>query len=144
MRDAKKYVRARTSRARSPKSLTASDIQGLLTDLYSVCRDQWACWKLSGARGGGGGVLRFGSDGGVPLKPPKTVPIFKGHFGGNGYPLLGVWWKRVPIIQGFLFKKMTFLCTLATKWAKISSIYSKITKVGGHVWDFFGKSGGHV
>ena len=24
-----------------------------------------------------------------------------------------------------------FLCTLATKWAKISSIYSKITKVGG-------------
>ena len=23
------------------------------------------------------------------------------------------------------------LCTLATKWAKISSIYSKITKVGG-------------
>ena len=24
---------------------------------------------------------------------------------------------------------MTFLCTLATKWAKISSIYSKITKL---------------
>ena len=23
------------------------------------------------ARGGGGGVLRFGSDGGVPLKPPN-------------------------------------------------------------------------
>ena len=40
--------------------------------------------------GGGGGVLRFGSDGGVPLKPPKPVPIFKGHFGGKGYPLLRV------------------------------------------------------
>ena len=44
--------------------------------------------------------------------------------------------KRVPIIRGFLFKKMTFLCTLATKWAKISSIYSKITKVGGMFRDF--------
>ena len=32
---------------------------------------------------------------------------------------------------------MTFLCTLATKWAKISSIYSKITKVGGMFRDFF-------
>ena len=31
---------------------------------------------------------------------------------------------------------MTFLCTLATKWAKISSIYSNITKVGGMFRDF--------
>ena len=31
---------------------------------------------------------------------------------------------------------MMFLCTLATKWAKISSIYSKITKVGGMFKDF--------
>ena len=29
-----------------------------------------------------------------------------------------------------------FLCTLATKWAKISSIYSKMTKVGGMFRDF--------
>ena len=29
-----------------------------------------------------------------------------------------------------------FLCTFATKWAKISSIYSKITKVGGMFRDF--------
>ena len=36
----------------------------------------------------GRGLLRFGSDGGVPLKPLKPVPIFKGHFGGKGYPLL--------------------------------------------------------
>ena len=48
-----------------------------------------------GGGGGGGGVLRFGSDGGVPLKPPKPVPIFKGHFGEKG----------VPIIKGFLVKK---------------------------------------
>ena len=43
--------------------------------------------------GGGGGGLRFGSDGGVPLpaEAAKPVPIFKGHFGGKGcYPLLGV------------------------------------------------------
>ena len=31
---------------------------------------------------------------------------------------------------------MMFLCTLATTWAKISSIYSKITKVGGMFKDF--------
>ena len=66
----------------------------------------------------------------------KPVPIFKGHFGGKGYPLLGVLRERVPIIRGFLFKKITFLCTLATKWAKISSIYSKMTKVGGMFRDF--------
>ena len=29
------------------------------------------------------------------------------------------------------------MCTLATKWAKISSIYRKITKVGGMFRDFF-------
>ena len=52
--------------------------------------------RWSKARGGGG-VLRFGSDGGVPLKPPNP---FKGHFGGKGYPLLRVWRKRVPIITG--------------------------------------------
>ena len=59
------------------------------------------------------------SNGGVPLKPPKPIPIFKGHFGGKG----------VPIIKGVLVKKMMFLCTLATKWAKI-------TKVGGMFRDF--------
>ena len=37
-----------------------------------------------------------------------------------------------------------FLCTLATKWAKISSIYSKITKVGGMFRDFQLKTGTHV
>ena len=36
------------------------------------------------------GVLRFGSDGGCAAEAAKPVPIFKGHFGGRGYPLLGV------------------------------------------------------
>ena len=27
--------------------------------------------------GGGGGVLRFGSDGGVPLKPPNPYPSLR-------------------------------------------------------------------
>ena len=31
--------------------------------------EKMLCEKISG--GGGGGVLRFGSDGGVPLKPPN-------------------------------------------------------------------------
>ena len=38
---------------------------------------------------------------------------------------------RVATLRVFVVKKIMFLCTLATKWAKISSIYSKITKVGG-------------
>ena len=42
------------------------------------------------SRGGGGGVLRFGSDGGCAAEAAKPVPIFKGHFGGKGYPLLRV------------------------------------------------------
>ena len=43
-----------------------------------------------GGGGGGKDILRVGSDGGVPLKPPKPIPIFKGHFGGKGYLLLRV------------------------------------------------------
>ena len=70
---------------------------------------------------------------GCAAEASKPVPIFKGHFGGKGYPLLGI-----------LVKKMMFLCTLATKWAKISSIYSKITKVGGMFRDFQLKTGTHV
>ena len=50
----------------------------------------------SSDRGEGGGVLRFGADGGVPLhEAAKPVPIFKGHF----------WRKRVPIIRGFYSRK---------------------------------------
>ena len=41
----------------------------------------------------------------------KPVPIFKGHFGGKGYPLLGVLRKRVPIIRGFYSRKLCF-CVL--------------------------------
>ena len=66
------------------------------------CHDFKNCVSISTPGGGGGGVLRFGSDGGVPLKPPNPVPIFKGHFGGKGYPLLGVF-----------IQEITFLCTLA-------------------------------
>ena len=105
-----------------------------------------------GGGGGGGTQMLFGR--GCAAEASKPVPIFKGHFGGKGCPLLGVWRKRVPIIRGmaekgthysgFLVKKMMFLCTLATKWAKISSIYSKITKVGGMFRDFQLKTGTHV
>ena len=81
-----------------------------------------------GGGGGGGTQMLFGR--GCAAEASKPVPIFKGHFGGKGYPLLG-----------FLVKKMMFLCTLETKWAKISSIYSKITKVGGMFRDFPVKTG---
>ena len=32
---------------------------------------------VGGPPGGGGGVLRFGSDGGVPLKPPNPYPSLR-------------------------------------------------------------------
>ena len=68
---------------------------------------------------GGGGGTQIWFRRGCAAEAAKPVPTFKGHFGGKGYPLLRV-----------LVKKIVFLCTLATKRAKISSIYSKITKVG--------------
>ena len=74
--------------------------------------------------GGGGGVLRFGSDGGVPLKPPNpylSLRPFKGHFGGKGYPLLRV----------FSQENCVFVYFSDEKGENIYSIYSKITKVGG-------------
>ena len=40
-----------------------------------------------GARGGGGTQMLFGR--GCAADAAKPVPIFKGHFGGKGYPLLG-------------------------------------------------------
>ena len=70
------------------------------------------------ARGGGGTQIWFRR--GCAAEAAKPVPIFKGHFGGKGYPLLRVFSQENCV-----------LCTLATKRAKISSIYSKITKVGG-------------
>ena len=75
--------------------------------------------------GGGGGVLRFGSDGGVPLKRQNCTGSF--------------WRKRVPIIRGFYSRKWHFCVLLATKWAKISSIYSKITKLHPMFRDFSAK-----
>ena len=70
-----------------------------------------------GGGGGGGTQMLFGR--GCAAEASKPVPIFKGHFVGKGYPLLGVWRKRVPIIRDFFVKEMMFLCTLATKWAKL-------------------------
>ena len=52
-----------------------------------------------GGGGGGGTQMLFGR--GCAAEASKPVPIFKGHFGGKGYPLLGVWRKRVPIIRDF-------------------------------------------
>ena len=51
--------------------------------------------------GGGGGVLRFGSDGGCAAEAAKPVPIFKGHFGGKGYPLLGVFIQENDVFVYF-------------------------------------------
>ena len=63
------------------------------------------------ARGGGGGGTQMLFGRGCAADAAKSVPIFKGHFGGKGYPLLGVLRKRVPIIRGFYSRKLRF-CVL--------------------------------
>ena len=69
------------------------------TKIFAACN---ATLVVGSCPGGGGGVLRFGSDGGVPLKPPNlAVPIFKGHFGGKGYPLLGVFIQENDVFVYF-------------------------------------------
>ena len=55
--------------------------------------------------GGGGGGTQIWFRRGCAAEAAKPVPIFKGYFGGIGYPLLGVWRKRVPIIRGFYSRK---------------------------------------
>ena len=75
-------------------------------------------------RGGGGGTQIWFRRG-CAAEAAKPVPIFKGHFGGKGYPLLRVFSQENDVFVYFM-----------TKWAKISSIYSKITKVGGMFKDF--------
>ena len=56
---------------------------------------------LSSPRGGGGGGTQMLFGRGCAAEASNPVPIFKGHFGGKGYPLLGVWRKSVPIIRDF-------------------------------------------
>ena len=57
--------------------------------------------------GGGGGTQIWFRRGCAADWAAKPVPIFKGHFGGKGYPLLGVFIQENDV-----------LCTLATKWRK--------------------------
>ena len=104
------------------------------TPAISVKQVTWLLPKslsMSLSRGGGGGTQIWFRRG-CAAEAAKPVPIFKGHFGRKGYPLLGVFIQENDV-----------LCTLATKWAKISSIYSKITKVGGMFRDFLGKKVTH-
>ena len=72
---------------------------------YPVQRHVRAITFHNGARchprgGGGGGGTQMLLGRGCEAEASKSVPIFKGHFGGKGYPLLGV----------FRRKKGTLLC----------------------------------
>ena len=62
---------------------------------------------------------------GCEAEASKPVPIFKGHFGGKGYPLLGIFSQENYVFVYF-----------SDEMGEISSIYSKITKVGGMFRDF--------
>ena len=46
------------------------------------------CLRVPGGGGGGGTQIWFRR--GCAAEAAKPVPIYKGHFGGKGYPLLGV------------------------------------------------------
>ena len=47
-----------------------------------------------GGGGGGGGGTQIWFRRGCAAEAAKPVPIFKGHFGGKGYPLLGLFISR--------------------------------------------------
>ena len=49
--------------------------------------------------GGGGTQMLFGR--GCEAEASKPVPIFKGNFGGKGYPLLGFGGKGYPLLGVF-------------------------------------------
>ena len=74
--------------------------------------------------GGGGTQIWFRR--GCAAEAAKPVPIFKGHFGGKGYPLLRVFSQENDVFVYFSDEM----------GENISSIYSKITKVGGMFKDF--------
>ena len=48
---------------------------------------------------GGGTQMLFGR--GCAAEASKPVPIFKGHFGGKGYPLLGIFSQENDVFVYF-------------------------------------------
>ena len=50
---------------------------------------QWRIQRGRNPGGGGGGGTQIWFRRGCAVEAAKLVPIFKGHFGGKGYPLLG-------------------------------------------------------
>ena len=67
------------------------------------------------ARGGGGTQIWFRR--GCAAEAAKPVPIFKGHFGGKGYPLSGVFIQEIYVLVYFSDEM----------GENIYSIYSNIT-----------------
>ena len=55
--------------------------------------------KVNLTRGGGGTQIWFRR--GCAAEAAKPVPIFKGHFGGKGYPLLGVFIQENDVFVYF-------------------------------------------
>ena len=101
----------------------------------------WACWgNLYGFNPGGGGVLDFGLDGGVPPGPRdpnpclevKKVPMFR-DFAPKMDPCLGIFWKRAQKIFVILTKNLPMFRDLGgQKWDPCLGIFcQKPTHLGG-------------
>ena len=73
-----------------------------LKGTYQSLRDQLRGSHIfldPGGGGGGGTQMLFGR--GCAAEASKPVPIFKGHFGGKGYPLLGIFSQENDVFVYF-------------------------------------------
>ena len=64
-----------------------------------------ACIIDSPGGGGGGGGTQIWFRRGCAAEAAKPVPIFKGHFGGKGYPLLRVFSQENCVFAYFSDEK---------------------------------------
>ena len=78
------------------------------------------------SRGGGGGGTQIWFRRGCVAEAAKPVPIFKGHFGGKGYPLLGVFSQESDVFVYFsdeMGRKYLVFTAKLQKWGVCLRIF---------------------
>ena len=85
---------------------------------------------------GGGGVLRFGSDGGVPLKPPNLespVWCFVGEYWFNVFPVcFPQFWLHFSLHLSHLFLQIRWY--QAILFLLIPTLFHETLYAAGHPW----------